>query len=141
MLQMSDPFKKKTCNRKDCPICTSGGKGNCYKQNVTYKIECLGCDHELNGETSDSGYTRIIKHLQDLKNQNEKVFSSLRNHCNEHHGGVIQKFKASITKTFKDDAMGRQITEATKIKAVPTNRSMNTRREWNTTRIPRVNIE
>ena len=40
------------------------------------------------------------------------------------------------TKTFKDDTMKRQITEAVKIKAIPTERSMNSRQEWNIARLP-----
>ena len=140
MLQMSDPFRKENCGRQDCHICQSGGKGRCYVQDVTYKIECLGCDHVLNGETSISAYTRVGQHIQDLSNNNTDNFSSLRNHCEKKHQGVVQQFKSSVTKTFKDDSMKRQITEAMKIKAIPPERSMNSRLEWNTTRVPQVMI-
>ena len=140
MLQISDPFKKENCERQDCHICKSGGNGKCYKQDVTYKIECLGCGHEQNGETSNSAYTRVGQHMNDLLNDNVHTFSSLKNHCENKHQGVRQEFKSSVTKTFKDDPMKRQITEAVKIKAVPTERSMNSRQEWNIARLPQVII-
>ena len=139
MLQMSDPFKNKNCGRQDCHICQSGGKGRCYLQDVTYKIECLGCDHELNGETSNSAYTRVRQHIQDLiRTDNTDNFSSLRNHCERKHQNIVQKFKSSVTKTFKDDPLKRQITEAIKIKAVPLERSINSKLEWNIARIPQI---
>ena len=140
MLQKSDPFKKKLCERQNCPVCSSGGSGRCDVQDVTYKIECLGCDHQLNGETSNTAYTRILKHFSDLNSTNEDTFSSPRTHCVEQHENIRQKFRSSVTKTFKDDALGRQITEALKITAIPAGKSMNTRFKWNATKIPRITI-
>ena len=29
MLQISNPFKERTCNREDCIVCQTGGKGSC----------------------------------------------------------------------------------------------------------------
>ena len=46
----------------------------------------------------------------------------------------------SVTGTFKDDAMLRQITEAVQIENVNPERLMNTRAEWNKTRVPRVTV-
>ena len=46
-----------------------------------------------------------------------------------------------VTGTFKDDAMLRQITEAVQIENADTNTLINTRAEWNMTRVPRMNIQ
>ena len=44
----------------------------------------------------------------------------------------------SVTKTFKDDPMLRQIAEAVQIDSTPGESLMNTRSEWNMTRVPRA---
>ena len=43
-----------------------------------------------------------------------------------------------VTGTFKDDAMLRQITEAVQIESTDPGSLMNTRAEWNMTRVPRA---
>ena len=52
----------------------------------------------------------------------------------------IQAFQMSITGSFRNDAMLRQITEAVQIENTPTGTLMNDRAEWNMTRVPRVTI-
>ena len=49
----------------------------------------------------------------------------------------MQTFLMSITGTFKNDTMLRQVTEAVQINGMDANERMNTRAEWNMTRIPR----
>ena len=45
-----------------------------------------------------------------------------------------------ITGTFRNDPMLRQITEAVQINNEDQRRLMNTRAEWNMTRVPRATI-
>ena len=78
------------------------------------------------GETASNGYTRGGEHLQDF--------------CVEQHGGVMQEFEMSITGSYRNDAMLRQITEAVQINNTNTDVLMNDRAEWNMTRIPRTVI-
>ena len=40
ILHKKDPFKKTNCGRKDCFICTTGGSGNCSRENISYQIKC-----------------------------------------------------------------------------------------------------
>ena len=42
VLHKKDPFKKKECEREDCFVCRSGGKGKsmCNKENIKYTITC-----------------------------------------------------------------------------------------------------
>ena len=52
----------------------------------------------------------------------------------------MQGFQMRVTGTFRNDAMLRQITEAVQIDNVEPNRLMNSRTEWNITRVPRALI-
>ena len=138
-LQTSNPFKEGGCERQDCFICTSTGKGNCYTESVTYKIECEGRNctkNKYKGETASNGYTRGNKHLSDLAAGNEGN-SPLWRHCLEEHNGELQTFQMSVTGSYKNDAMLRQISEAVQIERTETGTLMNDRAEWNMTRVPR----
>ena len=42
LLHKKNPFKKEKCERNDCFVCSTGGKGNCNKENITYDIICQG---------------------------------------------------------------------------------------------------
>ena len=66
--------------------------------------------------------------------------SPLWRHCQEQHGGEEQAFFMSVTGTFRNDAMLRQITEAVQINNMEEGERMNDRAEWNMTRIPRTVI-
>ena len=58
----------------------------------------------------------------------------------EEHGGELQTFQMSITWSYRNDAMLREITEIVQIENTPTGTLMNDRAEWNMTRVPRVTI-
>ena len=58
----------------------------------------------------------------------------------EEHAGELQTFQMSITGTYRNDAMLRQITESVQIENTPADTLMNDRAEWNMTRVPRVTI-
>ena len=141
-LQVSNPFRSQRCDREDCLICRSGGTGNCNSERVTYAIKCLGNCEQKNiykGESASNGYTRGSKHQSDLNSRNVKN-SPLWRHCRDFHGSTMQGFQMKVTGTFKNDAMLRQITEAVQIESTNPNNLMNTRAEWNMTRVPRAAI-
>ena len=141
-LQTSNPFRQEGCARPNCFVCTTTKKGNCNTESVTYKINCEGeeCQKGLyRGETAANGYTRGKKHMSDLVGRDTNN-SPLWRHCVEEHGGELQTFQMSITGSYRNDAMLRQITEAVQIENTPTSTLMNDRAEWNMTRVPRVTI-
>jgi hypothetical protein len=141
-LQTSNPFKGRQCDRDDCFICVSGGKGNCNSEGITYEIKCMSeCNEKdiYKGESADNGYTRGMKHKTDLRARNANN-SPLWRHCRDVHHGEMQEFQMNVTGTFKDDAMLRQITEAIQIDNVAPGKLMNTRAEWNMTRVPRATV-
>lgn len=141
-LQQSNPFKPQRCGRVRCFVCSSGGTGNCNTESITYELLCEGeCEekNEYKGESSTNAYTRGDKHLMDLNGRNI-TNSPLWRHCVEVHNGVRQQFKMNVTGTYKNDTMLRQISEAVKIENTDARKLMNTRAEWNMTRVPRATI-
>ena len=66
--------------------------------------------------------------------------SPLWRHCVEEHDRELQTFQMSVTGSYRNVAMLRQITEAVQIENTPTDTLMNDRAEWNMTRVPRVTI-
>lgn len=139
ILHRKDPFKKEQCERDDCFVCRSGGKGkgSCNRENIKYRISCSeNCRKKdiYQGETSYSAYTRGREHLGALNSKDPK--SALHNHCqNEHEGNLVQ-FRMDITGTFHRDSTLRQISEGVDIQRTSQRRLMNTRSEWNSSLIP-----
>ena len=112
-------------------------------ESITYKIDCEGencTTHNVyKGETHGNGYTRGDEHNKNLASR--KVDKSpLWRHCVEQHGGEMQSFQMSVTGTYRNDAMLRQIAEAVQINNTDIGSIMNDRAEWNMTRIPRTVI-
>ena len=66
--------------------------------------------------------------------------SPLWRHCVDEHGGEAQRFEMTVTGSYRNDAMIRQITEAVQIERTDTNTLMNDRAEWNMTSLPRTVI-
>ena len=141
-LQVSNPFKPQRCGRDDCFVCSSEGTGNCNTEGITYEVKCLGdCAVKdlYKGESARNAYTRGHKHMSDL-NGGSVSNSPLWKHCRDTHGSVMQDFQMRVTGNFRNDAMLRQISEAVQIDNTDPQRLMNTRAEWNMTRVPRANI-
>ena len=143
ILHRKDPFKKKECERVDCFVCRSGGKGKeiCNKENIKYRISCTeNCRRKdiYPGETSYSAYTRGKEHLEKYNRRDPN--SILHNHCENEHQGRRVKFRMDITGTFHQDPTLRQISEGLDIENTPQNRLMNTRSEWNSSLIPQCTV-
>ena len=144
ILHKKDPFKKGQCEREDCFVCQSDGKGkqNCNKGNITYKISCkeeCKTNDLYQGETSYSAYTRGREHIQKFEKRDPK--SMLYNHCQNEHQGNIVEFKMDITGTFHRDSALRQISEGIQIERTESKRLMNTRNEWNSSLIPQITVQ
>ena len=136
LLQKSDPFKPRQCEREDCPVCRTDGKGPCNRESVAYEIKCTGCNNVYVGETSRSAYTRGKEHSKSLSNKEER--SALWKHCREKHSSEIQQFQMNETGVHSNDAMLRQISEGVKINNVDEDSLMNSKNEWNYFQIPRA---
>ena len=91
------------------------------------------------GETANNAYTRGGEHLRSLQARDIDQ-SPLWRHCVDEHGGVGQQFGMSVTGSYRNDTMIRQITEAVQIDRTDSNILMNDRAEWNMTSLPRTLI-
>ena len=118
------------------------GHAQSITESVTYRIECLGegcTKKKYKGETAGNGYTRGGEHLSQLAARNVDN-SPLWRHCLAEHGGAMQSFQMSVTGSYRNDAMLRQITEAVQINNTNRSELMNDRTEWNMTPVPRTII-
>ena len=139
LIQHSDPYKRTGCNDKDnCMVCT-GGKGNCRRENITYKIQCSKCDCVYIGETSRTGHYRGRQHMALLVRKDHD--SVLWRHTQDTHSedDAIPKYTMVITGVQKS-ALERQITEAVKINNTPATTRLNTREEWGHTKLVRATL-
>ena len=60
------------CGRGDCFIHSSGGKGNCDRESVVYRGQCVTCrnmgrESLYVGESSRSGYVRGKQHMDAIR--------------------------------------------------------------------------
>ena len=139
VLQKSNPFKQQRCGRENCLVCKQAGRGPSNAHGVTYEIECQGCENKYVGETARNAYTRGTEHAGGLKNRDEK--SALWRHCVEKHWKERQEFKMSVTGVYGNDAMLRQVAESVRINRVAKGSLMNTKKEWNYVKRPRVVLD
>ena len=130
MLQKSDPFRDRNCDRLNCFICQSGGTGSCRSEAVNYDIVCKECESPCyRGETSINAYARGLEHVEDLE---KKLPTSVMNrHSIQKHNGLVPEFQMNMTGTYVNDAMLRQITEAVQIRRTPSGKLANSKDEWN----------
>ena len=87
LLQRSDPFKSRKCERGDYPMCREDGKGPFDRQSVTYDIKSTESNDIYIGETSRSAYTRGKEYMKSLAKKEER--SALCKHCKEKHNSEM----------------------------------------------------
>ena len=133
LLRTSDPRKDKKCDRTDCPVCTTGGKGNCKTLDVNYFMTCENCEHDgiYKGTTTRGGYIRGKEHIGDMESKRDK--SDMWRHCVEKHNGEIRDFRMDIVDTFKRDPMLRQVTESVRISRTKKEQLINKKEEYRST--------
>ena len=78
------------------------------------------------------------QHFEGLQKKSEE--NALWKHCFKDHDGNIQKFEMCVLDRVRGDATKRQILEAVRLQNAPAETSMNSRGEWNTARVPRIQI-
>ena len=138
LLQKNDPFKIKECEKDDCMLCNTSKSGNCRSSGIVYEIACEGeCPFTYRGQTSSNAYTRGLKHMEDYDKKRDKA---LWKHCLNEHNGEKRIFEMKILTQCRNDATKRQIIEAIWIRNTDPKTTMNERSEWNSVRIPRIEI-
>ena len=61
-------------------------------------------------------------------------------HCVTHHKGAKQRFEMRVKDRSRNDATKRQILEGVRIERTEQENRMNSRGEWGTNRVPRIEI-
>ena len=108
-----------------------------------YRIRCQECASrgvcsEYLGESSRTGFLRGGEHLDDLKSRCLK--SPLWKHCLEQHDGKEVTFKMEIVRKHKSP-LTRQIHESVAIENSSAKILMNSKSEYNGSKIPRIVVE
>ena len=93
VLQRSDPFKKRTCERECCLVCQTGGRGPCDSRGVTYEIKCQTCRQKYVGETARSAFTRGKEHLDGMdravsQSDHEIVLKGMKEEISQQRGTI-----------------------------------------------------
>ena len=122
------------CGRRDCMLHTTGGRGDCNKEGIVYKGECLLCKSKGKssiyiGESSRSAYFRGIQHMKAIKKpkDNEKT-NAFAKHLMEHHAGEkdTKPFQMTIIDSYRRP-LQRQIREGIEIYRCNTDIAMNSK--------------
>ena len=143
-LQRSNPFKKKICDRQNCLVCTTGGKGSCDAAGINYELVCEDCqnDGEVSkyvGQTSHSAFTRGKEHQGELAGMRDS--SKMAQHQRDKHGGLQTRFRMDVVGVYGQDSMLRQIAEAVRINNTEDRQLIISREEWNYIQLPNLALE
>ena len=149
MLTNKNPFKRKRCAEKICPLCKNDENEKskqvipCNTNNVGYKWTCENCENInvtkiYEGETSRSARIRGKEHLKDLEKKNEN--SALYKHKILEHPKENVQYRMKITGIFKD-ALTRQANEAVRIQQRKPLETLNSKCEFNSAPVARITVE
>ena len=120
-------------------MCSGPNPGSCRETGISYKINCSEeCEYVYTGQTGQNAYTRGKKHEEDYKAKREN--SALWKHCVNIHNSEQRSFKMNVIDRCRNDPTKRQILEAIRMQKVATEHVMNSRSEWNSARLPRINV-
>ena len=109
------------CGRQDCIIHVNGGKGQCDREGVVYRGQCITCKGREKtsvyiGESSRSGYVRGKQHLKAIREPNKHVNNAFSKHIKEIHeeeANLVQ-FKVDIIRSY-DKPLESQVREGVEI--------------------------
>ena len=136
MLQKSNPFAKRKCERVDCGVCKMGRPGECRTRGCGYELVCKEDGRKYIGQTGRSMYERFNEELRDWGMKEEG--SPLWKHSERYHQG--QDFEVEVK--VKDKCFGkpsrRLITESVLISQLDSNRAMNSKNEWTCVKLDKV---
>ena len=143
----NNPWSKRNCEREDCISCTTGEKewGKCKQEGVVYRIKCLKCEgdgtlSEYWGETARTAFERGEEHVRGMENREEK--NCLWKHSQMHHQGKLQKGDLELKVVERHRTpLSRQVHEGVEIELNGAEIILNSKAEWNQSRLPRIVIE
>ena len=135
LMMKNDPCPQPYCGRSNCPIGQDRECSNtCYRESVDYNIVCRRCyagrtgvpPRIYIGETSRPIFTRVSKHLADMKGslkKNSNNMSWMAKHVREEHEGSyterepVSDWIVTVDGSHKKP-LNRQVKESINIKKV-----------------------
>ena len=145
ILQRSDPFSEKRCNRKDCVVCTKELGIDCRCRGCVYEIACELCENKrgvknkYRGQTGRSTNERVGEHFDKWEKKTED--SVLWRHSVNHHNMTTFPVKVRILERCFGKPTRRMITEVVMIEEMDEKEAMNNKKEYGYVKVPTVNIE
>ena len=145
ILCRTNPWASEGCDRRDCLPCKweRGRGGNCQQESVVYVITCMECEKnnvraEYTGETSRTAFLRGREHIDGLEKENED--NALWKHCHQKHDKNKVNFRMKVLRGHRSP-LTRQVQEGVEIDCSKAGIVMNSKGEWNGSRLPRIRIE
>ena len=99
---------------------TGGGKGDCNREGIVYRGQCMSCKNDGKtsvyiGESSRSGYVRGRQHAAAIREPERNKSNAFAKHLREHHDGERDvKFEMDIVGSYKRP-IERQLREGVEI--------------------------
>ena len=95
------------------------GEGQCNRENVVYKGQCLECkdlgkESVYIEETSRSGYVRGKQHLEAIQDHMKHPNNAFSKHIKDNHESRIPKFQMNVIKYYQTP-LERQVREGIEI--------------------------
>ena len=138
VLQRSDPFEKRRCNRVDCAVCELGNVGECRTRGCVYQIKCIEDSRKYRGQTGRSLYERTKEEIKDWKNKTD--YSPLWKHSQVFHEGENYELEIKVLSKDYGKSSRRLITESVMIDKLSTAETMNSKKEWSYTNLNKVKV-
>ena len=137
ILQRSDPFQRRICNRNDCFVCQNDIPINCRERGFVYDIKCTLCENRrYRGQTSRSAYERIGEHIDDWSKGLDG--SPLAKHQELFHPNETFGIEVKILSRCFGKPSRRMITESVLIDELSTHETMNSKQEWTYTKLNKI---
>ena len=141
-LMKTNPHQSDICSRSGCLVCSSRtdstkGKSNCWKEGITYSLECCSCPEGKGvylGETATTAFIRGREHTYQYKLHSEGKEggkqSVMGRHVQEvHQGDHTVQWTMRVLSHHLAETHKRQCTEAVRIDLADPDSLINTRKE------------
>ena len=138
VLQRSDPYEKKKCERDDCMVCSHGRPGQCRIRGCGYELMCKDDRRKYRGQTGRSLYVRLGEEIRNWEKKEEK--SPLWRHSQLFHQGGYFEIEVKVNDKSFGKPSKRKITESVMIEQLDENETMNNKQEWTYARLNRVRV-
>ena len=140
-LRRSNPWAgEESCGRPKCFPCKSDGGGNCWRESITYTLNCEECTQEVAcyiGETGRNAYSRGCEHLENLsaKDEEKSVLWLHSKYQHQEREDIVYTMK--VTGTY-NEPLDRQLMERVAISNFKGSHLMNRRNEMGGLRVERM---